>query len=145
MLFAINDFHEKGLCQKSTKVSCTSKLNEWIVPRNLTVIPKPLTEIKVKKIQFGKKASDRPTENLYDPRAPQDRTLDTFAPQKLYSDLEELAPNSSFFLYHDLPKSCDNEAEYFDSIDSVDVALETSVNATFIAACERAWDIKLNT
>ena len=48
-------------------------------------------------------------------------------------------------MYHGLPKSCDNEAEYFDSIDSVDVALETSVNATFIAACERAGDIKLNT
>ena len=44
----------------------------------LTVKPKPLTEIKVKKVQFGKKASDRPTVNLYDPCAPQDRTLDTY-------------------------------------------------------------------
>ncbi|CAC5418389.1 unnamed protein product [Mytilus coruscus] len=49
LLFALNDFHEKGLHQRTERVSCTSKLNGWIVPRNLTVKPKPLKEIKVKK------------------------------------------------------------------------------------------------
>ncbi|CAC5411029.1 unnamed protein product [Mytilus coruscus] len=123
---------EDRLHHRTEKDSCTSKLNGWIVPRNLTVKPKPLKDMKVKKIMFGKQdVSERPTVNTFEPRAPQDRTLDTYALRRLYDNLEEHAPNSSFFLYHDSPLTYEDENHDFaDSIESTNVAMNTSVSAT---------------
>ncbi|CAG2228397.1 unnamed protein product [Mytilus edulis] len=95
ILFAINDFHEKGLHHRTEKVSCTSKLNGWIVPRNLTVKPKPLKEMKVKTIMFGKQdVSERAAVNTFEPRTPQDRTLDTYALCK-FMESTNVAMNTS--------------------------------------------------
>lgn len=94
------------------KVYCTSKLNGWIVPRKITVKPKPLGDIKVKKVQFGKHNPAKPTVITYDPRAPQDTTLNTYALYKLYDNLQEHTPNSALFSYHD-PATCDEETHFF--------------------------------
>ncbi|KAK3092814.1 hypothetical protein FSP39_007483 [Pinctada imbricata] len=106
LLFAINDFHTKGLHSKTNKVSCTSRLNEWIVPRNLTVAAKPLSQINLNRNLYGRPQSvNTRTVNNFDPRAPNDRTIDHHALAMLYQNLEEHAPNSAFFLYHDKPAS----------------------------------------
>lgn len=42
-------FMRRDYTKEQKKVSCTAKLNGWIVPRNLTVKAKPLKDIKVKK------------------------------------------------------------------------------------------------
>ena len=104
LLFAINDFHLKGLHSKTEKVSCTSRLNEWIVPRNLTVAPKPLSQINLNRHLYGRpQVENTKTVNDFDPRAPRDRTLDHHALAMLYQKMEEHAPNSAFFLYHTKP------------------------------------------
>ncbi|XP_021365779.1 uncharacterized protein LOC110458423 isoform X2 [Mizuhopecten yessoensis] len=46
VLFAVNSVYANGLHSNTAKVSCTSKLNGWIVPRNLTVPPKPVKRNK---------------------------------------------------------------------------------------------------
>ena len=131
LLFAIADFTDNGLHRRTEKVSCTSKLNNWIVPRNLTV--QPVTDIKLKKIQFGNEnQTDRPTVNLYDPRAPHDGTMYPFAFQKLFQNLEEFAPNSAFVLHHDAPEDpIETEHEYVDTLCSDNVAINTSITATY--------------
>lgn len=127
LLFAITDFHEKGLHQQTDKVSCTSKLNGWIVPRNLTVKPKPIADIKVKKIQYGKQTCDRPNVNTFDPRAPQDESLNMYQLNKMYDNLKEHAPNSDFFLYHDPPPDTDVEPHIMDYMESENVGLNISL------------------
>ncbi|XP_069109720.1 uncharacterized protein [Argopecten irradians] len=127
LLFAINHFHDQGLQNHPQKVSCTSKLNGWIVPRNLTVKPKPVKDIQIKKFKFGKTEKDRPNVTEFDPRAPQDRSVNNHAITNLFENLKEYAPKSAFFLYHNEPAVNDVEPAFLDTLDSVNIALNTSV------------------
>ena len=45
VLFAVEDFHQKGLAALPQPISCTSRLSQWVVPRTSKVDPKPLTSI----------------------------------------------------------------------------------------------------
>lgn len=45
LLFSINRFIAHGLHANQENISCTSKINGWIVPRNLAVKPKAISEI----------------------------------------------------------------------------------------------------
>lgn len=100
LLFAISDFQERGLKSNPEKLACTSKLNGWVVPRNLSVPPKPIDDIKIRKIKYGKTGKNIKTVNTYDPRATQDRAMDHHALDQLYNSLKECVPSSAFFFHH---------------------------------------------
>lgn len=122
-----------GLHTRPEKVSCTSKLNGWVVPRNLTIKPKPIKDINVSKIQFGSDTRrQRDNQNsLYDPRAPQHRSLNHFAQNILYEKLSECAPLSGFFLFHEKPESSgDGQIEFTDTVESVIVSENAIVETT---------------
>ncbi|XP_053386754.1 uncharacterized protein LOC123555858 [Mercenaria mercenaria] len=132
LLFAIEDFTAKGKQDGPVKMSSTSRLNEWIVPRNLPIQAKSLSEMKIRKFKYGKSSKEKPTVNDFDPRAPQDRVLDTFALQQLHRKLQDCASSSGFFLYHDDPESMSiPEADYYDTIDGECLGLDVSINSTF--------------
>ena len=122
LLYYVEEFNKRGLKSHSEHVSCTSVLNGWIVPRNLTVKAQPLSELKIKKSHFAK-TNNGPTCTDYDPRAQHDRTINIPAFNKLYTDLEDCIPSSGFFLFHDNPEEkAVAEPDYTDSLDSQDVA-----------------------
>ncbi|VDI28478.1 Hypothetical predicted protein [Mytilus galloprovincialis] len=101
-------------------------------PKKLDSETKAIERHEGEKIMFGKQdVSERATVKTFEPCAPQDRTLDTYALRNLYDNLEEHAPNSSFFLYHDPTLAYEDENHDFaDSMESTNVAMNTSVSAT---------------
>ena len=57
VLFALEDFTRRGLQNHPEPLSCTSRLSVWVVPRNQSVAAKPLDQVLIRKIRFGKKNS----------------------------------------------------------------------------------------
>ena len=55
VLFALEDFTKRGLRKHPEALSCTSRLSVWVGPRNQSVVAKPLDQILIRKIRFGKK------------------------------------------------------------------------------------------
>ena len=77
VLFAIEDFIRRGLQNNSEPLTCTSRLSVWVVPRNQSVAAKPIDEVLIRKIRFGKKnIRTQPKIIKFDPRAPDKRTRD---------------------------------------------------------------------
>lgn len=124
VLFCVEDFTQKGFHKETEVVTCTSKLNGWIVPRNLNVEPTPVKHLKIKKEVHGKKG-DAASITEYDPRAPNQREVDMHALSRLYADLEDACPRSGFFLFHETAnlKITDDDIAYCE-----EVVVETSVH-----------------
>lgn len=99
-MFAVNSFTSHKLQQHQEKVSCTSKINRWIVRRKLNVDPKPIINIAISRKKVGEEGNQFSEESVYDPRAPQDRLLDVHSLNSLYDELMDCAPSSGFFLFH---------------------------------------------
>ena len=77
VLFALEDFTRWGLQKHPEPLSCTSRLSVWVVPRNQSVAAKPLDQILIRKIRFGKKNIRlKPKLIKFDPRPPQERNRD---------------------------------------------------------------------
>ena len=55
VLFALEEFTRRHLQQHPEPLSCTSRLSVWVVPRNQSVAAKPLDQVLIRKIRFGKK------------------------------------------------------------------------------------------
>ena len=107
VLFALEDFTRQGLQQYPEPLSCTSRLSVWVVPRNQSVAAKPLDQILIRKIRFGKKSIRmQPKLIKFDPRAPQHRIRDVERFQTLGENLQSCLASSSFFLFHDLKSKC---------------------------------------
>lgn len=149
VLFAVNSFYANGLHSNTAKVSCTSKLNGWIVPRNLAVPPKPVKEIKVEKIQFGSNQSSKTfnQSSVFDPRAPQHRTSDKNDLDILHTNLKECAPFSGYSLFHEAAvpttDTCLEHADFVDTIESVDVCEDVYIETELVNA-ERYVDAPEN-
>lgn len=80
---------------------------QWNVPRNIHVEPKPINEIVLKKIHYGKKSSSTSKITSYDPRALADRCMNAKALEKLNKRLASCLTSSSYFLFHHIqPKGC---------------------------------------
>ena len=62
VLFAAEDFTRRGLQKHAEPLTCTSRLSVWVVPRNQSVAAKPLDQVLIRKIRFGKKNIQSPTE-----------------------------------------------------------------------------------
>ena len=76
-MFALEDFTRRGLQKHPEPLSCTSRLSVWVVPRNQSVAAKPLDQILIQKIRFGKKMIRlKPKLIKFDPRPPQERNRD---------------------------------------------------------------------
>ena len=77
VLFALEDFTRWGLQKHPEPLSCTSRLSVWVVPRNQSVAAKPLDQILIRKIRFGKKKIRlKPKLIKFDSRPPQERNRD---------------------------------------------------------------------
>ena len=77
VLFALEDFTRRGLQKHPEPLSCTLRLSVWVVPRNQSVAAKPLDQILIRKIRFGKKNIRlKPKLIKLDPRPPQERNRD---------------------------------------------------------------------
>ena len=75
VLYAIEDFTRRGLQKHAEPLSCTSRLSVWVVPRNQSVATKPLDQVLIRKIRFGKKNIRlQPKIIKFDPREPNQRT-----------------------------------------------------------------------
>ena len=89
VLFALEDFTRQGLQQHPEPLSCTSRLSVWVVPRNQSVAAKPLDQILIRKIRFGKKSIRmQPKLIKFYPRAPQHRIRDVERFQTLGENLQ---------------------------------------------------------
>ena len=103
VLFALEDFTRRGLQKHPEPLSCTSRLSVWVVPRNQSVAAKPLDQILIRKIRFGKKNIRlKPKVIKFDPRPPQQRKMDDGRFKTLSENLQNCLASSSFFLFHDI-------------------------------------------
>ena len=110
VLFALEDFTRRGLQNHPEPLSCTSRLSVWVVPRNQSVAAKPLDQVLIRKIRFGKKNIRlKPKLINFDPRPPQQRNRDAEGFKTLSENLQNCLPSSSFFLFHDLKSNCSEE------------------------------------
>ncbi|WAR00121.1 hypothetical protein MAR_024493 [Mya arenaria] len=100
LLFRVEEFTRKELQKALDTLTCTSKLSNWNVPRDLQIPAAPLAELKIYRNQPGKQTGGRLTVTSYDPRAPQDRFMDHAAFHNLQKELEDCMPASGFFLFH---------------------------------------------
>lgn len=100
VLFAVEDFCRRGLKEHNEVVSCTSRICQWNVPRNMKVQPKPVDDILFTRYRFGKDSSSIPKSSLYDPRAPSDRTVNDEALKTHCESMASSVGSSSFFLFH---------------------------------------------
>ena len=100
VLFTLEDFTRRGLQQHPEPLSCTSRLSVWVVPRNQSVAAKPLDQILIRKIRFGKKSIRmQPKLIKFDPRAPQHRIRDVERFQTLGENLQSCLAFSSYFFF----------------------------------------------
>ena len=107
VLFALEDFTRRGLQKHPEPLTCTSRLLVWVVPRNQSVAAKPLDQVLIRKIRFGKKnIRIKPKLIKFDPRAPQQRNRDEGRFKTLSENLQNCLPSSSFFLFHDIKSNC---------------------------------------
>ncbi|WAR06438.1 hypothetical protein MAR_021807 [Mya arenaria] len=101
LLFRVEEFTRKELQKAPDTLTCTSKLSNWNVPRDLQLPAAPLAELKIYRNQPGKQIGGRLTVTSYDPRAPQDRFIDHAAFHNLQKELGDCMPASGFFLFHE--------------------------------------------
>ena len=79
----------------------------WVVPRNQSVAAKPLDQILIQKIRFGKKNIHfKPKLIKFDPKPPQQRNRDEGRFKTLSESLQNCLPSCSFFLFHDIKLNC---------------------------------------
>ena len=84
LLFPINSFTAHGLHTNQEKIFCTSKINGWILPRNLAVKPKDISEIKISQQKLAGNVRMHNENSLYDPRVPVHRNTKVNAFNSLY-------------------------------------------------------------
>ena len=107
VFFAVEDFTRRELQKNPEPLTCTSRLSVWVVPRNQSVVAKPLDKVLIRKIKFGKRdIRTRPKLIMFDPREPNQRTRSEENFKKLCDNLQNCLPSSSFFLFHDLKSKC---------------------------------------
>jgi len=107
VLFAIEDFTRRGLQRHAEPLSCPSRLSLWVVPRNQSVAAKPLDQVLIRKIRFGKKNIRLQSKVIkFDPRSPNQRTREENSFKILSESLQNCLPASSFFLFHDIKSNC---------------------------------------
>ena len=107
VLFALEDFTRRGLQKHPEPLSCKSRLSVWVVPRNQSVAAKPLDQVLIRKIRFGKKNIRlKPKVITFDPRPPQQRKIDDGRFKILSENLQNCLASSSFFLFHDIKSNC---------------------------------------
>ena len=106
VLFTLEDFTRRGLQKHPEALSCTSCLSVWVVPRNQSVAAKPLDQILIRKIRFGKNIRLKPKIIKFDPRPPQQRNRDEGRFKTLSESLQNCLPSRSFFLFHDIKSNC---------------------------------------
>ena len=112
VLFAIEDFTRRGLQRHAEPLSCTSWLSVWVVPRNQSVAAKPLDQVLIRKIRFGKKNIRLQSKVIkFDPRSPNQRTREENSFKILSESLQNCLPASSFFLFHDIKSNCVEESD----------------------------------
>ena len=112
VLFAAEDFTRRGLQKHAEPLTCTSRLSVWVVPRNQSVAAKPLDQVLIRKIRFGKKNIRlQPKIIKFDPRAPNQRTRDEKHFKTFCTGLQNSLPASSFFLFHDIKSKCLEEPD----------------------------------
>lgn len=100
VLFAVEDFTRRGLQKHAEPLSCTSRLSVWVVPRNQSVAAKPLDQVLIRKIRFGKKNIRlQPKIIKFDPRAPNHRNKEGESFKTFCESLQNCLPASSFFLF----------------------------------------------
>jgi len=63
VLFTGEDFKRRGLQNHPKPLTCTSHLSVWVVQHNQSIAAKPLDQILIRKIRFGKSIK-------FDPRPP---------------------------------------------------------------------------
>ena len=98
VLFAAEDFTRRGLQKHAEPLTCTSRLSVWVVPRNQSVAAKPLDQVLIRKIRFGKKNIRlQPKIIKFDPTAPNQRTRDEKHFKTFCAGLQNSLPASSFF------------------------------------------------
>ena len=83
------------LCAAAEPLTCTSRLSVWVVPRNQSVAAKPLDQVLIRKIRFGKKNIRlQPKIIKFDPRAPNQQTRDEKHFKTFCTDLQNSIPAS---------------------------------------------------
>ena len=127
VLFALEDFTRRGLQKHPEPLSCTSRLSVWVVPRNQSVAAKPLDQILIRKIRFGKKNIRlKPKLIKFDPRPPQQRKMDDERFKTLSENLQNSLASSSFFLFHDIKSNCSEASTSQEAAEQESVAFTDS-------------------
>ena len=106
VLFALEDFTRRSLQKDPEPLLCTSRLSVWVVPRNQSIAAKPLDQILIRKMRFGKNIRLKLKLIKFDPRQPQQRNRDEERFKTLSESLQNCLPSCSFFLFHDIKSNC---------------------------------------
>ena len=98
VLFAIEDFTRRGLQKHAEPLSCTSQRSVWVVPCNQSVAAKPLDQMLIRKIRFGKKNISLQSKVIkFDPRSPNQRTREKNSFKILSESLQNCLPCQFIF------------------------------------------------
>ena len=96
-MFGIEDFTRRGLQRHAEPLSCTSRLSVWVVPRNQSVAAKPLDQVLIRKIRFGKKNILLQSKVIkFDPRSSNQRTREENS-FNILSESSKLSPCQFIF------------------------------------------------
>jgi len=101
LLFYLEDCvqrRDKVLPDNST---CTDKLQQWHIPPKRTINPAPVSDIEFRKTEYGKE-QDRPKPTLYDPRHPNDQTLNPEHVSTMLDNLKTTCPTSGIHQFWNL-------------------------------------------
>ncbi|XP_070545952.1 uncharacterized protein [Ptychodera flava] len=103
LLFALEDFVSKGLNILPVDKTCTDVLCMWNKPSSLKVKPRPITEIDMRKIEYGKKITNRPKKNAdsYDCRTASHRLVNKDDLQTLYQTMSKVNSSSCWVKFYD--------------------------------------------
>jgi len=102
LLFYLEDCvqrRDKVLPDNST---CTDKLQQWHIPPKRTINPAPVSDIEFRKAEYGKEQEDRPKPTLYDPRHPNDQTLNPEHVSTMLDKLKTTCPTSGIHQFWNL-------------------------------------------
>ena len=108
-LFALEHAVSSGWKELPTEISPTSQPMKWNQPPKKVVSAKPVKEISFRKSSFAKTSATLAVKcprSSFDPRAPNDRSLDQARVDQLLEDVKSVFPESGLFhFWEDNPKT----------------------------------------
>ncbi|XP_070539323.1 uncharacterized protein [Ptychodera flava] len=102
LLFSLENYIALGM-NAMPSTTCTEKLCTWNKPASLKVTPKPISEVQMRKIEYGKTISvmTNKTRENYDCRIPEHREVSRPHLKELYQKMSQCNQSCSWVKFYD--------------------------------------------